>query len=67
MARIGEPTIRSPELIKEGVNHGLDSRETLGRGVLEKSRDQLNRIWGRFTKYLDRDQQLGFPSKRRDS
>lgn len=53
MPRVGESTIRSTKLVEEWVNHGLDGRETLSRGVLEKSRDQLNRIWGRFAEYLD--------------
>lgn len=67
MARIGESTIRSPKLIEEGMYHGLNGRETLGRSVLEKSRDQLNRVCGRFTEHLDTDQYLDFPSKRRNS
>ena len=56
MARIWKSTIRSSKLVKEGVNHGHDRRATLGRGVLEKSRDQLNRICGRFAEHLDTHQ-----------
>lgn len=55
VARIGESTIWRAELVKEGVNHGFNSREALGWGVLEKSRDQLNRIGSRFAEYLDKD------------
>ena len=55
MSRIWESTIRSTKLVEERVNHGLDGGETLGRGVLQESRDQLNCIWSRFAEDLDTD------------
>ena len=53
MARIGESTIRSSKLVEKRMNHGLDGREALSRGVLEKSGYQLYGIWGRFAEHLD--------------
>ena len=67
MARVGESTIRRTKLVEERVHHGLDGRETLCRGVLEKGRNQLNRIWSCFTEDLATDQYNGFRSKRKNS
>jgi hypothetical protein len=35
--RIGQPSSWVAQLIEEGMAHSLDSRETLGRCVLEQS------------------------------
>lgn len=35
VTRIRQPSIGIPQLIEEGVTHGLDRRQSLGGGVLE--------------------------------
>lgn len=40
MARIGEFGAGVAQLVEEGVDHGIDGREALGRGVLEEARDR---------------------------
>lgn len=37
MTRVRETTVRSTQLVKEGVNHGVDRGKTLSGSVLEKS------------------------------
>jgi hypothetical protein len=36
VARVGQLDVGIPELIEEWVDHGLDSGQTLSRGVLEQ-------------------------------
>lgn len=36
------------KFVEEGLTHGIDSRESLGWCILEKGRDQLNRLVRRF-------------------
>ena len=45
MAGVGEAAVRITELVKEGVDHGIDGRETLSRGVLEQRGDQIDSLW----------------------
>jgi len=35
MAGVGEAAVRIAKLVEEGVDHGIDSRETLSRRVFE--------------------------------
>jgi hypothetical protein len=44
VTRVWQPRARIPQLIKEWMYHGIDGRETLGGGVFEEFRDQVNRI-----------------------
>jgi hypothetical protein len=44
VARVGQLDVRVPELVEEWVHHGLDSGETLSRGVLEQFRNEINRV-----------------------
>ena len=43
MARIWKPGLRIPQLVEEGLHHGVDRGEALGGGVLQELRDQINR------------------------
>jgi len=45
MAGVREAAVRIAELVKEGVDHGIDGRETLSWGVLEQRRDQIDGLW----------------------
>jgi len=45
MAGVGEAAVRITELVKERVDHGIDGRETLSRGVLEQRGDQIDSLW----------------------
>jgi len=45
MAGVGEAAVRIAELVKEGVDHGIDGRETLSRRVLEQRGDQIDSLW----------------------
>lgn len=39
MTRVGQARSRIPNLIKEGVDHGVNGRQALSRGVLEQLGD----------------------------
>lgn len=45
MAGVGEAAVRIAELVEEGVDHGIDGRETLSRRVLEQRGDQIDSLW----------------------
>lgn len=42
VTRIGESSVRVSQLIEEGVDHGLDSGQTLCRCVFEKLRNEID-------------------------
>ncbi len=52
VARIGQLGVRIPQLIKERMAHGLDRRETLSRGILEETGDEVDGIWRSFAEDL---------------
>lgn len=54
MTGIREPSVRVPEFIKEGVNHGFDSGKPLRGRVLEELGDQVNGVRVSLTEYLVR-------------
>ena len=39
-------------LIENRVDHRIDGRKTLHRGIFEESSDQIDRIWGRPSEHL---------------
>lgn len=43
MARVGQSCVGIPELVKEGVYHGINGRQSLRRSVLQKLGDQIDR------------------------
>lgn len=49
---IREPGVRVPELIKEGVNHGLDCGKPLRGRVLEQLGNQVNGVGISLTENL---------------
>lgn len=53
VTRVGESRVRIPQFIKEWMNHGVHSRQSLSRRVLKQARDQVDRIWVRLTEHLD--------------
>ena len=42
VTRVWRARVRIPQLIEEGVHHGIDGRQTLGRGVFKQLRDQFD-------------------------
>jgi ribose 1,5-bisphosphokinase PhnN len=53
VARVGQLDVGIPELVEEWVHHGLDSGETLSRGVLKQFRNEINRVRISFAEDLD--------------
>lgn len=52
VTRIGESSIGVPKFIEERVNHGVDSRETLSRSILEELGNKINRVRVSLTEHL---------------
>jgi len=52
VTRIGKSSIWVPQLVKEWMNHGLDSRQALSRCVLQKLRDEIDGARIRFAENL---------------
>jgi hypothetical protein len=44
MTRIWETSCRIPQLIEERMDHGVNCRQPLGRGVLQQLGDEIDRI-----------------------
>ena len=44
VTRVWQACVWIPQLIEEGVYHGINSGKTLGRRVLEQFRDQVDRV-----------------------
>ena len=44
MARVWETTVGLTKFIEERMNHRVDRRKALGRGVLEQERDEIDRF-----------------------
>lgn len=45
MAGVREAAVGIAELVEEGVDHGIDGRETLSRRVFEQRGDQIDSLW----------------------
>ncbi len=67
VARVRESTIRRTKLVEEWVDHCLDGRKTLCRGILKESRDQVDSILSSFAEHLDRNQSLVYRNNKHDS
>lgn len=52
VTRVGEAGIWIPQFIEEGVDHGINGRKTLRRGVFEQLRDQIDCLRIRLPKDL---------------
>ncbi len=50
--RIGEPRVGVPELVEEGMHHGIHGGKTLSRRVLEQAGDQVDGIGVGLTEHL---------------
>jgi len=53
MTRVGQPSVGISELIEEGLDHSINGRQSLCRRVLEKSRNEVDGIVGRFAEHLN--------------
>jgi hypothetical protein len=53
VTRIRQAGTRIPQLVEEGLNHGINGRKSLCRRVLEKGRNEVNGVVRRFAKHLD--------------
>lgn len=52
VSRIWQSGVRVAEFIEEGVNHCIDSRESLSRGVLKETRNKFDGICVRLPEHL---------------
>lgn len=46
VSRVGEPSSRIPQFVEEGMAHGFNGRQPLGRSVFQEGRDEVNGLWG---------------------
>jgi hypothetical protein len=58
MARVGQSSAGVSQLIEEGLDHGINGRQSLCRRVLQKSRNEVDGVMGRFAEHLDIISQL---------
>lgn len=54
VTRVWKPCLRIPQLVKEGLYHGVDSREALGWRVLQKLRDEIDSAGVSFPEHLSK-------------
>jgi hypothetical protein len=53
VTRVRQPSTRIPPLVEEGLNHGINGRQSLCRRVLKKGGNEVDGVVGRFAKHLD--------------
>ena len=53
MAGVGQPSAGISQLIEEGLDHSINGRQSLCRCVLQKSRNEVDGVVGRFAEHLD--------------
>jgi hypothetical protein len=53
VTRVGQPSIRIPQLIEEGLYHCVNGRQSLCRSILEKGGNEVDGVVGGFAKHLD--------------
>ena len=53
VTRVRQPGSRISQLVEEGLNHGVNGRQSLRRRILEESGNKVNGVVGRFAKHLD--------------
>src|ERR1700761_426601 len=53
MARVGQPSAGISQFIKEGLDHSINGRQSLCGCVLQKSRNEVDGVVGRFAEHLD--------------
>lgn len=53
VTRIRQAGTGIPQLVEEGLNHGVNGRQSLRRRILEKSGNKVNGVVRRFAKHLD--------------
>lgn len=46
VSRVGEPGSWIPQFVEEGMAHGLNGRQSLGRSVFQERRDEVNGLRG---------------------
>lgn len=66
VARVREATLRLTKLVEERMDHGIDGRKTLGRGVLQQQRDQIDCVGAGLAEHLDACQYILYLTKARE-
>lgn len=54
VARVWEPCLRIPQLVEEGLDHGVDGRQALRWRVLQKLRDEVDSAGVGFPEHLSK-------------
>jgi hypothetical protein len=54
VARVGQAGVGVPQLVEEGVHHGVNGRQSLGRCVLEQLGDEVDCVVVSLAEHLSR-------------